>query len=67
MRRLLCWFRLKKKSIESLMVRGDVFGVGIVWFGGDSGMDGDGEARRGVGFSLVVVWSYGFGFEGRFV
>lgn len=30
-------------------------------------MDGDGEARRGVGFSLVVEWSYGFGFEGRFV
>lgn len=30
MRRLLCWFRLKKKSIESLMDRGDVFGVELL-------------------------------------
>lgn len=66
MRRLLCWFRLKKKSIESLMVRGDASGVGTAWPGGDPGMDGDGEARRGVGLSLVAEWSHGSGPEGRF-
>lgn len=36
------------------------------WPGGDPGVDGDGEARRGVGLSLVAVWSHGSGPEGRF-